>query len=192
MHLANARVWLTGASSGIGEALIAPLVRRGARVAITARRSGRLDAIAARYAAGGAPTVLAVPGDVTERAVVIGAAQQIEKAWGGIDVAIFNAGGSVDHDRQSAAQGGEPFRSDPYTATMALNYFSVVYGIEAVLPDMLARGSGRVRENAAHRAESGLYAVSSGCERRGGEDRPPAPAPEKGNSLSRAAVVGDA
>src|SRR2546428_10239240 len=144
MHLANARVWLTGASSGIGEALIAPLVRRGARVAITARRSGRLDAIAARYAAGGAPTVLAVPGDVTDRAVVIGAAQQIEKAWGGIDVAIFNAGGSVDHDRQSAAQGGETFRSDAYTATMALNYFSVVYGIEAVLPDMLARGSGHI------------------------------------------------
>lgn len=144
MQLANARVWLTGASSGIGEALVAPLVRKGARVAITARRSGRLETIAARYAAGGVSTVLAVPGDVTDRAAVIVAARQIERAWGGIDLAIFNAGGSVDHDRQSAAEGGEPFLSNSYTATMALNYFSVVYGIEAVLPDMLARGSGHI------------------------------------------------
>ena len=43
MALDGARVWLTGASSGIGEALVAPLVRRGARVAITARRTELLD-----------------------------------------------------------------------------------------------------------------------------------------------------
>jgi short-subunit dehydrogenase len=144
MQLANARVWLTGATSGIGEALVAPLVRRGARVAITARRGGRLDAISAQYAAGGASTVLAVPGDVTDRAAVIGAARRIENAWGGIDLAIFNAGGSVDHDRQSAIEDAEAFRSEPYTATMALNYFSVAYGLEAVLPAMLARGSGHL------------------------------------------------
>jgi len=144
MHLANARVWLTGASSGIGEALVAPLVGRGARVAITARRSDRLDAIARQYAAGGTSTVLAMPGDVTDRAAVIGAARRIESTWGGIDLAIFNAGGSVDHDRQAAVDGWETFRSDSYTATMALNYFSVLYGLEAVLPAMLVRGSGHV------------------------------------------------
>ena len=38
----DARVWLTGASGGIGAALVGPLVRRGARVAITARRSDLL------------------------------------------------------------------------------------------------------------------------------------------------------
>ena len=85
-----------------------------------------------------------VPVDVTDRAAVIDAAQRIEHAWGGIDLAIFNAGGSVDHDREAAAEGREAFRSATYTGTMALNYFSVVYGIEAVLPDMLARGSGHV------------------------------------------------
>jgi len=138
MHLTNARVWLTGASSGIGEALVAPLVRRGARVAITARRRDRLDAIAARLAAEGRSTVLPVPVDVTDRGAVIDAAQRIEHAWGGIDLAIFNAGGSVDHDREAAAEGREAFRSATYTGTTALNYFSVVYGIEAVLPGMLA------------------------------------------------------
>jgi NAD(P)-dependent dehydrogenase (short-subunit alcohol dehydrogenase family) len=67
MSFDDARVWLTGASSGIGEALVAPLVRRGARVAITARRTDLLTAIAAKHAGGGA-AVLVVPADVTDRA----------------------------------------------------------------------------------------------------------------------------
>jgi NADP-dependent 3-hydroxy acid dehydrogenase YdfG len=50
MDLANARVWITGASSGIGEAIIAPLVARGARVAISARRAERLAPIPASWA----------------------------------------------------------------------------------------------------------------------------------------------
>ena len=46
MDLTGARVWITGASSGIGEAIIGPLVGRGARIAISARRAERLAAIA--------------------------------------------------------------------------------------------------------------------------------------------------
>jgi NAD(P)-dependent dehydrogenase (short-subunit alcohol dehydrogenase family) len=130
------RVWVTGASSGIGEALVEPLVRRGARVAITARRSSLLDAIAARHAQGGSSPVLGVAADVTDRDAVVAAARQIEAAWGGIDLAIFNAGGSVG-DRTR-------FRGDDCAATMTLNYFSVVYGIDAVLPGMLARGRGHL------------------------------------------------
>jgi short-subunit dehydrogenase len=134
--MSGKRVWLTGASTGIGEALVEPLVRRGARVAITARRSGLLDAIAARHAHGGASPVLAVAADVTDRGALGAAARRIEAAWGGIDLAIFNAGGSVG-DR-------ERFRGDDCAATMTLNYFSVVYGIDAVLPGMLARGNGHI------------------------------------------------
>ena len=135
-ELSGQRIWLTGASSGIGEALVEPLVRRGARVAITARRSGLLDIIAARHAHGGSSPVLSVAADMTDRDAVRAAATQIEAAWGGIDLAIFNAGGSVG-DRTR-------FRGDDCAATMTLNYFSVVYGIDAVLPGMLARGNGRI------------------------------------------------
>jgi short-subunit dehydrogenase len=77
-----------------------------------------------------------VPADVTNRDAVVAAAREIEAAWGGIDVAIFNAGGS--------ARGERGFRADDYTGTMTLNYFSVVYGIDAVLPGMLARGRGHI------------------------------------------------
>jgi NADP-dependent 3-hydroxy acid dehydrogenase YdfG len=94
MSLDGARVWVTGASSGIGEALVAALVGRGARVAATARRTDLLAAIAAKHAGGRAP-VLVLPADVTDAAAVAAAAKQLESAWGGIDLAIFNAGGSV-------------------------------------------------------------------------------------------------
>jgi len=47
----GSRVWVTGASSGIGEALAVALVRRGARVAVTARRADLLDALAAKCGA---------------------------------------------------------------------------------------------------------------------------------------------
>ena len=131
------RVWVTGASSGIGEALVAPLVARGARVAITARRRDLLDAIAARHNGATGSPVIAIPADVTDRDAIHAAARHIEHAWGGIDVAIFNAGGSVGLE-------GGAFHADDYTQTMTLNYFSVVYGIDAVLPGMLERGKGHI------------------------------------------------
>lgn len=119
-------VWVTGASSGIGAALVKALLARGARVAITARRRDLLEQIA--KGADGS-RVLVVPADVTDHDAMVAAARQIEAAWGGIDLAIFNAGGVVEGD---------------FVATMTLNYFSVVYGIEAVLTGMLARGSGHI------------------------------------------------
>jgi NADP-dependent 3-hydroxy acid dehydrogenase YdfG len=134
--LKNQSVWLTGASSGIGEALIEPLVRAGARVAISARRVDRLEALAAARRAAGAE-VLAVPVDVTNRDAVHVAAREIEARFGRIDLAIFNAG---SHAPVSALA----FSADPYEYLMRLNFLSVLYGVEAVLPGMMARGSGHI------------------------------------------------
>src|SRR5262245_128324 len=122
----DSRVWVTGASTGIGAALVKAFLARGARVAMTARRRDLLDEIAR---GADRSRVLVVPADVTDRAAVTTAARAIEAAWGGIDVAIFNAGGVVEHD---------------FVATMALNYSSVVYGIEAVVDGMLSRGRGHI------------------------------------------------
>src|SRR6185436_7929450 len=92
--LRSSRVWLTGASSGIGAALVTRLVDRGARVAITARRVDLLESVANSHTGRGSP-LLVVPADVTDAAAVAAAARRIEAEWGGIDLAIFNAGGSV-------------------------------------------------------------------------------------------------
>jgi len=79
------RVWLIGASSGIGEATARLLMQRGARVALTSRS---LDALTA-LADGNAHVA---PADVTDRASLGAAFESICAALGGIDVAIVNAG----------------------------------------------------------------------------------------------------
>jgi short-subunit dehydrogenase len=135
MELKGSRVWLTGASSGIGEALVGPLLARGARVAVSARRADRLEALAAGWRAHG--DVLVVPVDVTDRDAVVAAAREIETAWGGIDIAIFNAG---SHTPSS----GTGFSAQHFVDITTLNYFGVLYGLEAVLPGMLARKRGQI------------------------------------------------
>jgi short-subunit dehydrogenase len=136
MNLGNARVWVTGASSGIGEALTAALGSAGARLALTARRRDRLDEMAgALRRAGG--DVLVAPADVADRDAVLAAGRAIENAWGGIDLAVFNAGFGK---RLRWAE----FDARDFAAIFAVNLFGVMYGVEAVLPGMLRRGAGRI------------------------------------------------
>lgn len=79
------RVWLVGASSGIGAALAATLHARGAEVALSARPSARLDELAGRTAA------LALPCDVTADGALDAAAAQLRETWGGVDHVIYLA-----------------------------------------------------------------------------------------------------
>jgi NADP-dependent 3-hydroxy acid dehydrogenase YdfG len=136
MNLGGARVWVTGASSGIGAALVPPLTARGARVAVSARRGDLLETLAAGWRSAGAD-VLVAPLDVRDRHAVIAAVRRIETRWGGIDLAILNAG-------THQAPAGPGFEAAQFVDVMTLNYFGVLYGIEAVLPGMLARGRGHI------------------------------------------------
>lgn len=136
MILHQSLTWVTGASSGIGEALVAALAARGARVAISARRAERLDAIASAHRARGAD-VRAYPLDVTDRAATARVVASIERDMGPIELAVFNAGGHIHATRA-------PFDADQQIANFELNVFSVVYGLDAVLPSMLARRRGRI------------------------------------------------
>ena len=72
------RVWVIGASSGIGEACVRALFQKGARVALSSRRVDRLEAIAQGY-----PNEdhLILPVDVMREADVQDAYQKIEKEW---------------------------------------------------------------------------------------------------------------
>jgi short-subunit dehydrogenase len=79
------RVWLVGASSGIGAATAELLLERGARVAVSARSAQTLEA---RFGA----RALVEPLDVTDHAAVTGAADRIAGAWNGLDLVIDFAG----------------------------------------------------------------------------------------------------
>jgi short-subunit dehydrogenase len=136
MDMNRARVWVTGASSGIGAALVPALARRGARVAVTARRAELLESLATSWRRDGAD-VLVAPVDVTDRPGVIAAGRRIEETWGGVDLAVLNAGAHK-------APSGTGFDTSQFVDVMTLNYFGVLYGVEAVLPGMLQRGRGHI------------------------------------------------
>lgn len=136
MKLTGARVWATGASSGIGEAVVANLIRAGARVAITARSVENLQQVAARYGTTQRP-VLALPADVTRPDAVKSVVARLETEWGGLDLAFFNAG-------TYRPVSGTAFAAEDIVETMRVNVFGAMYGAEAVLPGMLRQGWGRL------------------------------------------------
>jgi short-subunit dehydrogenase len=127
---AERRIWLVGASSGIGAALAQELNRRGANVAITARNVEHLDRVAS-----GAMVV--VPADVTNRAAVAVAARDVERALGGLDVVIWCAGYWKQAD--AADWDAEEFAWHVEVNLLGLNNL-----LAAALPPMVRRGSGHI------------------------------------------------
>lgn len=91
---AGRRVWLLGASSGIGAALAAHLAGAGARVAISGRRREALEAVAAPLRGRGL-TVIPVPADASDAAGLAAARDQVAAALGSIDIGIYLAGDYV-------------------------------------------------------------------------------------------------
>ena len=79
---------ITGASSGIGEAMARVLVAEGYKVALLARRLDRIAALADDLGNG----AIAIQGDVTDRGSIVIAAEQVWQELGGADVLINNAG----------------------------------------------------------------------------------------------------
>ena len=138
------RVWLVGASSGIGAALATLLLERGARVALSSRSRDALDALAAGHG-----DALVLPADVTDAAGLAAAHAQILAAWGGVDLAIFNAG---THESMRA------WELDLAKAKTLIdtNLKGVLNGLAAALPDMLAQKSGAVAVVASVAGYAGL------------------------------------
>lgn len=141
-------VWLTGASSGIGEALAYELARRGARVAVTARRKELLDGIVARIEASNGQA-RSFPGDVLNLEEMKAMVDSIEREMGPIDIAIPNAGTHIFSKP-------EQFDSAEYMSIMQLNFGGVLHCLEAVIPRMLLRGGGHLAPVASLAGYRGL------------------------------------
>jgi short-subunit dehydrogenase len=129
VRLGGRRVWVTGASSGIGAALVQELVRRGCRVAASARRADRLEALGSR--------VLAVPLDVTDRDAVIAAERRVREELGGLDIAVLNAA----YWQQFTV---DAWDADVLRSHFDTNVMGMAHGVEAVLPEMRRRGTGTI------------------------------------------------
>lgn len=79
---------ITGASSGIGEATARALAVHGHRLALLARRSDRIHALAAQLGDG----AIAIEADVTDRDSIVAAAERVKSELGGADILVNNAG----------------------------------------------------------------------------------------------------
>jgi dehydrogenase/reductase SDR family member 7B len=131
--LSGKKIWVTGASSGIGEALAHELVQRGALVLASARRLDRLEQL--KKDARGPGSIEILPLDVSRTGEATSFVEQAEKAIGAIDVMVHNAGISqrslvsdttLDVDRR----------------IMEVNYFGVVALTKALLPRFVDRRRG--------------------------------------------------
>jgi short-subunit dehydrogenase len=131
---ADRAVWITGASSGIGEALAQAFAAAGARLILSARRQDALRAVAARC--GARHPVDIVPLDLTELHTLPQSADRVLSRHGAIDVMVHNA--AVAH-RALAVE--TPLAVDQ--RIMATNYFGPIVLTKALLPGMLARKSGQ-------------------------------------------------
>jgi NADP-dependent 3-hydroxy acid dehydrogenase YdfG len=129
-------VLITGASSGIGAGIARELGKAGATLVLGARRTDRLDALAQEIRAEGG-TVLTRRLDVTDRADVAAFAEAARKEFGRVDVIINNAGVMPLSPLAS-------LKVDEWDRMVDVNIKGVLYGIAAVLPDMVARKSGHV------------------------------------------------
>ncbi len=130
-------VWITGASSGIGEACAYEYAKGGNQLILTSSSRERLEPVAAKCREKGAKDVLVLPSDFNDLEGIKLLARTAWDAFGGIDVLFCNAGIS---QRTSV----EDTSMDMVRQIMEINYFAPVALAKAILPLMLQVGGGHI------------------------------------------------
>ena len=134
-HLAGKVVWITGASSGIGEAMAIAAASRGAKVVLTARRPAELERVRGLCAD---PEQAAVyPLDLLKLDDPIASARGAEQFFGAVDVLVNNAGVSQRSRVLDTSL-------EVYREIFELDFFATVALTKALLPEMVRRRSGHV------------------------------------------------
>lgn len=132
-HYTNKVVWITGATSGIGEALTYQLVSEGAKVVISARREEELQRV--KTSSSNPSNVLVVPLDLTASETFNTKAQEVFQHFGRIDVLINNGGVSQRSNVMDTSL-------EVDRRIMEVNFFGNIAMAKAVLPYMVKEKSG--------------------------------------------------
>jgi short-subunit dehydrogenase len=132
-------VWITGASSGIGEALAKQYISQGDQLVLSARRESELERVKqACVALGGKDSdILVLPLDVTEHDSMTTKAQAVQQKFGRIDVLINNAG---------ISQRSKCLETDlsVYKQLLDVDVLGQIALTKVVLPIMVEQGSGHI------------------------------------------------
>lgn len=130
-------IFITGASSGLGEAIAVEFARRGYAIAIAARRVERIQALADRLRNEGAAAVLPVALDVTDFASIDAALERAAREFGRLDVVVANAG--VGYSLPVGRGKFEQVRQ-----TIDTNLTGAIATLEFALPRLRAQGGGQL------------------------------------------------
>jgi len=156
--MSSQTVWITGASSGIGEALALQFAKDGAGLVLSARREDELKRVADRCVEAGLPEdhILVLPLDVTQWDALPGAVQTVLDRFGAVDLLVNNAGvsqRSLCKDTDLAV----------YQKLMDVDVMGQIALTKAVLPHMLNRGSGHLAVTASVAGKVGVPQRSGYC-----------------------------
>ncbi len=126
-------IWITGASSGYGEAMAKLFAKQGAKVIVSARNEEKLQQLVSEYP----KSLLALPLDLSKPETFADATELAIGAFGHIDIIIHNAG---------IAQSGTALDTQPEVARhiMEIDYFSHTELTRTILPHFIARKSGHI------------------------------------------------
>lgn len=140
--------WITGASSGIGEALAERLVALGWKVAVTARSAGSLEALRERVA-DSPGEILVMPGDVTDAARMAAIVAELETEHGPVALAVLNAGVYLPVD-------GTAPDLDAFHASFDVNLKGTANALVPLVAAMKPRRRGQIALVASVAGYSGL------------------------------------
>jgi short-subunit dehydrogenase len=147
MELRGAVVAITGASAGIGYESARAFAREGARLALAARRTDRLEALAGELSRGGSEVMVETV-DVADRARVVAFVAGAAARFGRLDVLVNNAG----YGQHGRVEDTPP---ETFERAMRVNYLGTVWGCQAAVPILRRQGRGviiNVSSIVGHRA----------------------------------------
>ena len=135
MDFQGRRVWITGASSGIGEALALAFHQAGVKLILSARREDELKRV--QSLCGGEPNTRILPMDVTDAAQVQEKTKLALSLFNGLDILVLNAGITQRSLTRTTDE-------TVYRQLMEVNFFAPEAMARAILPSMLAQKSGHI------------------------------------------------
>ena len=155
---ANKVVWITGASSGIGEEMAVAFATSGSKLVLSARNTEQLERVEKRCHAAGADqdSVLVVPLDVVDLDAMPRAVKKVMETYSVIDLLINNAGVGV-RDFCTEVQ------LDLYRAALEVNLMGPIALTKQVLPIMIKQGSGHIAGTSSVAGKVGIPLRTAYC-----------------------------
>jgi NADP-dependent 3-hydroxy acid dehydrogenase YdfG len=135
-NLAGKVAFVTGASSGIGEATAVALAEEGAHLAVLARRADRLEQVVKRIEDAGGEAIPLVA-DVTNEVQLRLAISRAKETFGRIDILVNNAGVMLLHQIEGVDTG-------EWRQMLDINVLAVMLACHEILPIMQTQGGGHI------------------------------------------------